>query len=159
MTEPSVPRSSSSTISELDPSSDVEKASARSVDQRGRVDRQSRDIEKQLEGQREVGQDGDRASKAAISGEPFDAEEAAQHLQEEQRNGGDGAGEAGMLSRVLSRVLSHASTKSSWNPGPPPDGGLKAWMAGKGASTAPVSTLDTQADDDQTQLRAVILLS
>ncbi|KAL2144186.1 hypothetical protein VTI28DRAFT_9477 [Corynascus sepedonium] len=33
------------------------------------------------------------------------------------------------VTRTLSRVLTRASTKSSWNPGPPPDGGLQAWMA------------------------------
>ncbi|KAI1763684.1 MFS general substrate transporter [Hypoxylon sp. FL1150] len=34
-------------------------------------------------------------------------------------------GMAGAVSRVLSRI----STKSSWNPGPPPDGGRVAWIA------------------------------
>ncbi|KAI0836179.1 MFS general substrate transporter [Hypoxylon sp. FL0890] len=34
-------------------------------------------------------------------------------------------GMAGAVSRVLSRI----STKSSWNPGPPPDGGKAAWLA------------------------------
>lgn len=34
-------------------------------------------------------------------------------------------GVAGTVSRVLSRI----STKSSWNPGPPPDGGRVAWLA------------------------------
>jgi hypothetical protein len=31
---------------------------------------------------------------------------------------------AGALGRVLSRI----STKASWNPGPPPNGGKKAWL-------------------------------
>lgn len=32
---------------------------------------------------------------------------------------------------VLGNVLSHISTKSSWrDPGPPPDGGLNAWVQG-----------------------------
>jgi hypothetical protein len=34
----------------------------------------------------------------------------------------------GGLTAVLSRVISRASTKS--NPGPPPDGGMKAWITG-----------------------------
>ncbi|KAI6088271.1 MFS general substrate transporter [Hypoxylon rubiginosum] len=34
-------------------------------------------------------------------------------------------GMAGAVNRVLSRI----STKSSWNPGPPPDGGRVAWIA------------------------------
>ncbi|KAG4222852.1 hypothetical protein PC116_g28674, partial [Phytophthora cactorum] len=37
----------------------------------------------------------------------------------------DADGMAGAVSRVLSRI----STKSSWNPGPPPDGGKVAWLA------------------------------
>ncbi|KAI1814131.1 MFS general substrate transporter [Poronia punctata] len=36
----------------------------------------------------------------------------------------DASGAAGTLGRVLSRI----STKASWNPGPPPDGGKKAWL-------------------------------
>jgi hypothetical protein len=36
---------------------------------------------------------------------------------------------SGVLSNVVSRVLSRASVKS--DPGPPPDGGAKAWIAGK----------------------------
>ena len=45
--------------------------------------------------------------------------------QDKQQEGG------GRLSKVVSRVLSRTSTKSShWNPGPPPDGGLKAWLVG-----------------------------
>lgn len=39
----------------------------------------------------------------------------------------DADGMAGAVSRVLSRI----STKSSWNPGPPPDGGKVAWLACK----------------------------
>ncbi|KAI1478531.1 MFS general substrate transporter [Daldinia eschscholtzii] len=37
----------------------------------------------------------------------------------------DADGMAGAVNRVLSRI----STKSSWNPGPPPDGGKVAWLA------------------------------
>ncbi|KAI0844887.1 MFS general substrate transporter [Daldinia vernicosa] len=37
----------------------------------------------------------------------------------------DADGMTGAVSRVLSRM----STKSSWNPGPPPDGGKVAWLA------------------------------
>ncbi|KAL2163840.1 hypothetical protein VTH06DRAFT_5899 [Thermothelomyces fergusii] len=43
--------------------------------------------------------------------------------------GGGGGGGGGVASRALSHVLSRVSTKSSWNPGPPPDGGLQAWTA------------------------------
>ncbi|XXH01092.1 hypothetical protein Hte_007443 [Hypoxylon texense] len=37
--------------------------------------------------------------------------------------------EADGVTGTLSRVLSRISTKSSWNPGPPPDGGRVAWLA------------------------------
>ncbi len=42
----------------------------------------------------------------------------------------------GVLSTVLSRVLTKASTKS-FQPGPPPDGGLKAWTAGTSNQPSP----------------------
>lgn len=35
------------------------------------------------------------------------------------------------LGGAIEKAISRTSTKSSWNPGPPPDGGLKAWMAGE----------------------------
>ena len=48
---------------------------------------------------------------------------------------GEGKGESsattvGGISKVLSRVVTRTSIKSL-NPGPPPDGGLQAWIAGK----------------------------
>lgn len=48
--------------------------------------------------------------------------------QENPRRGESGReGIAGAIERVISRT----STKSNWNPGPPPDGGVKAWTAGE----------------------------
>lgn len=38
----------------------------------------------------------------------------------------DAAGMAGIVNRALSRI----STNASWSPGPPPDGGREAWLAG-----------------------------
>lgn len=35
------------------------------------------------------------------------------------------------IAGAIERVISRTSTKSSWNPGPPPDGGKKAWLAGE----------------------------
>jgi hypothetical protein len=69
----------------------------------------------------------------------------------------------GGLARVLSKVVSRSSTKS--NPGPPPDGGVKAWTAGKtrciqGLDTPPprlqtVTVLTKPSDPSPTQrLRA-----
>lgn len=42
----------------------------------------------------------------------------------EDDRGGGGSGVFGLAERVLSRTTS----KSSFNPGPPPDGGLRAWV-------------------------------
>lgn len=44
---------------------------------------------------------------------------------EEDRGGVRGSGVSGLAERVLSRTTS----RSSFNPGPPPDGGLRAWTA------------------------------
>lgn len=61
-----------------------------------------------------------------------DAEEERQDAadQEREKNAPSRA-PGGGIAGVLERVVSRASTKSSWNPGPPPDGGLKAWTAGE----------------------------
>ncbi|KAG9247481.1 major facilitator superfamily domain-containing protein [Calycina marina] len=59
-------------------------------------------------------QDESRGSEDAIAIEPTTT-----------RRTGVSAGEKGVVSKVISRI----STKSSWiDPGPPPNGGLKAWM-------------------------------
>lgn len=42
----------------------------------------------------------------------------------DEDRGGRGTGVSGLAERVLSRTTS----KSSFNPGPPPDGGLRAWV-------------------------------
>lgn len=42
----------------------------------------------------------------------------------------DVSGAGIFLANVLDRAVSRISTKSSWNPGPPPDGGANAWTAG-----------------------------
>ncbi|KAL8405012.1 hypothetical protein RB594_009771 [Gaeumannomyces avenae] len=44
------------------------------------------------------------------------------------------------LGRVVSRVLSRTTTRSSWNPGPPPDGGAKAWLAVLGSHLVVMNT-------------------
>ncbi|KAK4098529.1 MFS general substrate transporter [Parathielavia hyrcaniae] len=49
-------------------------------------------------------------------------------VEDGQDDGAAGTGN-GVLSKAVSRVLTKASTKSSWNPGPPPDGGWQAWIA------------------------------
>lgn len=57
----------------------------------------------------------------------------------ESREGTDvdeegGGGGRGGLGGVLDRVVSRVSTKSSCHPGPPPNGGVKAWTAGTHAA-------------------------
>ena len=64
-------------------------------------------------------------------------------LEESDGDDGDGSGRGGRerptgggeeddrgVMSVLDRVLSRASAKSV-NPGPPPDGGMKAWISGQ----------------------------
>ena len=58
--------------------------------------------------------------------------------------GGDGQdaehGHAGGLSGVVGQAVSRTTTQSSWNPGPPPDGGLRAWTAVAAAHLIIVNT-------------------
>lgn len=54
-----------------------------------------------------------------------DTEPRAPGAAGEDRGDGRGSGVFGLAERVLSRTTS----KSSFNPGPPPDGGLRAWTA------------------------------
>lgn len=63
-----------------------------------------------------------------------------ERIDDDDDGGGGGGGAprpSGGIVGVLDRVVSRASTKSSWNPGPPPDGGVKAWTAGEWAFTRP----------------------
>lgn len=77
----------------------------------------------------------------AIPGVPLDDDDDSDLVgggddDESERQGDDNNGDdlprpSGGIVGVLERVVSRASTKSSWNPGPPPDGGVKAWTAGE----------------------------
>lgn len=49
------------------------------------------------------------------------SDDAPADVAEHEANGGS------VLEKVLSKVVSRATVK---DPGPPPDGGLKAWLAG-----------------------------
>ncbi|KAK3319866.1 major facilitator superfamily domain-containing protein [Cercophora scortea] len=80
--------------------------------------RSTSDIEKQQ------GQSGDSETDA-VSEAALDDDQISP-CQEQQQSDGT-AGASGGLSKIISRVLTKTSTKSNWNPGPPPDGGLKAW--------------------------------
>lgn len=73
----------------------------------------------------------------AVPGVPLDDDSdlVGSHDAGERRTNGDDDDDAprpsGGIVGVLDRVVSRVSTKSSWNPGPPPDGGVKAWTAGE----------------------------
>ncbi|KAK3367618.1 major facilitator superfamily domain-containing protein [Podospora didyma] len=73
-------------------------------------------VEKRLDGADALKEE---ERQSADGDDDVDNEEISQH----SADGEQGTG----LAKVISRVLSRTSTKSLWNPGPPPDGGLKAW--------------------------------
>lgn len=60
---------------------------------------------------------------------------------------GDATRPSSRIADVLDRVVSRVSTKSSWNPGPPPDGGMKAWTAGELRLVSFTSGLETGFGD------------
>lgn len=79
------------------------------------------DIERQLRSTVEGGEDDSpQYQEGEISGEK-DAGVLAGHNGTDRTSNG--------LMRVLSKVVSRASTTA--NPGPPPDGGSKAWITGE----------------------------
>ena len=114
---------SSPSGSDLDKSSDIEKIASLHTKSSDNVS--LGDIEKRQELRRK---DSRSSNNQALPGlrlddddiEP-DSDGDSTQEPEEQRGG---------LGRVVGRVLSRSTTKSSWNPGPPPDGGVKAWTAG-----------------------------
>lgn len=67
--------------------------------------------------------------------------EAGKESDEPRQSQGGRTGVAGVLERVISRT----STKSTWNPGPPPDGGVQAWMAGEFFAAQAVKLMDLVA--------------
>lgn len=72
----------------------------------------------------------DRPGDAAQSGKESSREDSSDEWRvepEPDRLDTEAPGVAGAVSRVLSRI----STKSTLNPGPPPDGGKAAWIACK----------------------------
>ncbi|KAK3314196.1 major facilitator superfamily domain-containing protein [Apodospora peruviana] len=92
--------------------SDIEKQNVEEEDERSSTDTDSRVITTDEE---------DDGSKE-LEGSSREVDGAATGP-----SGGDGSGNG--LARVISRALSMTSTKSNFNPGPPPDGGLEAWTA------------------------------
>ncbi|KAH8645667.1 riboflavin transporter MCH5 [Xylariales sp. PMI_506] len=104
-------------------------------------DELSRDIEKQPDVAPEeegphgsLGSDKDEGS----NGDDADAEDEERWRipPEPETLDTEAEGVAGVINRVLSRV----STKSNWNPGPPPDGGRTAWLCALGAHLSITNT-------------------
>ncbi|KAJ9133393.1 Riboflavin transporter MCH5 [Pleurostoma richardsiae] len=61
---------------------------------------------------------------------PGMTEKAEDAVDEESSEDGESTAEQrGRLSAIVTRALSRTTSRSSWNPGPPPDGGLQAWTA------------------------------
>lgn len=58
-----------------------------------------------------------------------DHDEGSNTVRRADDHGQDVGNEQSCLPGVIGQALSRTSTKSSWNPGPPPDGGMKAWTA------------------------------
>src|SRR4051794_12008173 len=68
---------------------------------------------------------GEHARPASMGTSDLDPPGEDQLPPSRQQTAEDDTGDGnGVVSRTLTRVLSRVSTKSSWNPGPPPDGGL-----------------------------------
>ncbi|KAG6357816.1 hypothetical protein INS49_013695 [Diaporthe citri] len=124
-------QSTSSGSTDLDPSTSTEEKGRDSVDgAKGYAEADELpggDPEKQPAGLRRVAT---RVSNTqAVPGVQLDesdfedggSDHHAQSAHEDR--GGGGSGVLGLAERVLSRTTS----KSSFNPGPPPDGGLRAW--------------------------------
>lgn len=82
---------------------------------------------------------GDGESGKLENARPTSSDSEAAQKQEDAVSSPQGArsrglhdGDGGIVSKVVSRVLTRASTiKSNWDPGVPPDGGMKAWAVGK----------------------------
>lgn len=56
-------------------------------------------------------------------------DEGGEALRSTNGDGHNVASTHGGVSGIVERVFSRTKTKSSWDPGPPPDGGLRAWTA------------------------------
>lgn len=114
-------RRASSSSDEVDRSGGSEKDDVDSVSIR-QGGAAARDVEKGLpDDMREVSGKGD-AERAEIEPAVEEGDAALEQAPTTREKAVDG------LARVLSRVISRASTVDA---GPPPDGGAKAWITGK----------------------------
>lgn len=131
------PQSTSSDSTDLDPSTSTEEKGRDSVDEEkghGKADELSQDSsEKQPAALRRLAtRDSNTQAVPGVQLDESDFEDDSDGGEprtpgaaDEDRDGGRGSGVFGLAERVLSRTTS----KSSFNPGPPPDGGLRAWTA------------------------------
>lgn len=130
------PQSTSSDSTDLDPSTSTEEKGRDSVDEvkgHGKANELPQDgSEKQPAGLRRLAtRDSNTQAVPGVQLDESDFEDdgdgepRAPGAADEDRGGGRGSGVFGLAERVLSRTTS----KSSFNPGPPPDGGLRAWTA------------------------------
>jgi hypothetical protein len=126
-------RSQSTSISstDLDPSASAEEKGRGSVDVEGghvKADELPQGgSEKQSAGLRQVAtRDSNTQAIPGVRLDESDFEDGSSHGEgAEEGRGRRGSGVFGLADRVISRTTS----KSSFNPGPPPDGGLRAWTA------------------------------
>lgn len=127
-------QSTSSGSTDLDPSTSTEEKGRDSVDGAkgyAKADELPRDgPEKQPAGlRRATTRDSNTQAVPGVQLDESDFEDDGddRHASgaDEEDRGGAGSGVLGLAERVLSRTTS----KSSFNPGPPPDGGLRAWTA------------------------------
>ncbi|KUI56490.1 putative transporter MCH4 [Cytospora mali] len=122
----------SSGNSDLDQSSETDEKGHQSIDGVGDDDHAgisaAGDLEKQANGlSKATTRD---SNTQAVPGVPL--MEGGYNEGNEAVTNADGEGQAvenNSLPGVVGRILSRTTTKSSWNPGPPPDGGLRAWTA------------------------------
>lgn len=124
-------QSTSSGSSDLDPSTSTEEKGRDSIDEIqgcGKAgDFPHNDSEKQPAGLRRLAtRDFNTQAIPGVQLDESDFEDSAGHAPGAvEDHGSRGSGVSGLAERVLSRTTS----RSSFNPGPPPDGGLKAWTA------------------------------
>ncbi|KAJ0115851.1 major facilitator superfamily transporter [Diaporthe amygdali] len=124
-------QSTSSGSSDLDPSTSTEEKGRDSIDEIqgcGKAgDFPHNDSEKQPAGLRRLAtRDSNTQAIPGVQLDESDFEDSAGHAPGAvEDHGSRGSGVSGLAERVLSRTTS----RSSFNPGPPPDGGLKAWTA------------------------------
>lgn len=126
-------QSTSSDSTDLDPSTGTEEKGRDSLDEAkacGKSGELSRaDLEKQAPGLRRAAtRDSNTQAVPGVQLDESDFEDGGDRDEpaaDEDDRRGRGSGVSGLADRVLSRTTS----KSSFNPGPPPDGGLRAWTA------------------------------